>query len=59
MTTALQPQGTLSGVRKAAIVMMAIGEDNSSKIFKYLQEDEIERLAREVAVLGNVPPDVG
>ena len=59
MSTALQPQGALTGVRKAAIVMMALGEDNTSKIFKYLQEDEIEKLVREVAVLGNVPPELG
>jgi flagellar motor switch protein FliG len=49
----------LSGVRKAAIVVMALGEENSAKLFKHLQEDEIERIVREVAALGTVPPDVG
>ncbi len=50
---------TLSGVRKAAIVIMALGEEHSSKLFKYLQEDEIERLVREVATLGSVPAELG
>ncbi len=58
MSTALAPAGGMSGVRKAAIVMMALGEDNSSKVFKFLQEDEIERLVREVAMLGAVPPEL-
>jgi len=49
----------MSGARKAAIVMMAIGEENSSKLFKFLQEEEIERIAREVASIGNVPPEQG
>ena len=51
------PQAQLSGVRKAAIVVMALGEENSSKLFKHLQEDEIERIVREVAALGTVPPE--
>jgi len=52
-------QRPMSGARKAAIVMMAIGEENSAKLFKYLQEDEIERIAREVASIGSVPPEQG
>jgi flagellar motor switch protein FliG len=49
----------MTGVRKAAIVVMALGEENASKLFKHLQEDEIERIVREVAALGTVPPEVG
>jgi flagellar motor switch protein FliG len=49
----------LSNIRKAAIVLMALGEENTAKVFKYLQEDEIERLVREVAQLGAVPPQTG
>jgi flagellar motor switch protein FliG len=47
------------GVRKAAILLMALGDDYTSRIFKHMQEDEIERVVREVASLGTVPPDVG
>ena len=49
----------LSGPRKAAILMMAIGEEQSSKIFRFMQEDEIEKVAREIAALGQVSADVG
>lgn len=52
-------QEPISGARKAAILMMAIGEERSAKVFKFLQEDEIERVAREVASLGVVSADVG
>ena len=53
-----QPKA-MSGARKAAIVMMTLGEEVSSRLFKHLQEDEIERIAREVASLGKVGPEVG
>jgi flagellar motor switch protein FliG len=49
----------MSGVRKAAIVVMALGEENSAKLFKHLQEEEIEKIVREVAALGTVAPEVG
>ncbi len=49
----------LTGARKAAIVMMALGEGRSSEVFKFLQEHEVEALAREVAAAGKVPADVG
>ena len=47
----------MPGVRKAAIIAMALGEENTAKVFKFLQEEEIEKLAREVAVLGTVAAD--
>ena len=56
MSTVIAPP-VLTGVRKAAIVVMALGEEHTAKVFKFLQEDEIERLAREVAVLGTVSPE--
>jgi flagellar motor switch protein FliG len=49
----------MSGVRKAAIVVMALGEESASKLFKHLEEHEIEKIVREVAMLGTVPPEVG
>lgn len=49
----------LSGVRKAAIVMMALGEERTTAVFKHLQEHELEAIAREVAALGSVPVEMG
>jgi flagellar motor switch protein FliG len=45
---------SMNGVRKAAVFTLLLGEDASTEVFKYLQEDEIEQIAREVAVLGSV-----
>jgi len=49
----------MSGVRKAAILTLILGEDHASHIFKHLREDEIERITREVAALGHVTTDTG
>jgi len=49
----------LSGARKAAIVLMALGEEKSAQVFKHLQEHEVEALAREIASVGDVNAEVG
>jgi len=51
-------QTVLSGLRKAAIVTLLLGEDASANVFRHLTEDEAETLAREVAALGRVPAGV-
>jgi flagellar motor switch protein FliG len=55
-TTATKP---MTGARKAAIVCMALNEDTSAKVFKFLAESEIELIAREIASLGTVTAEVG
>ena len=52
-------QKPLSGARKAAIVMMALGEESSAKLLGHLEDHEIERIAREVASITSVPPELG
>lgn len=47
-------QSAMSGVRKAAIVLLLLGEEVSSEVFKHLSEEEIEVLAKEMAALGPV-----
>lgn len=47
-------QTAMSGVRKAAIVLLLLGEEVSSEVFKHLSEEEIEVLAKEMAALGPV-----
>jgi flagellar motor switch protein FliG len=49
----------LSGTRKAAILVLTLGEDASSEMFRHLQEAEIEKIAKEVAAIGAVGSDVG
>lgn len=48
---------TLSGKQKAAAVIIALGADNSSRIYKYLREDEVEQITYEIAQLHNLSPE--
>ncbi len=54
-----QSPGQVSGIRKAAILTLVLGEDAASQLFKFLNEEEIELIAREVATMGAVKPDIG
>ena len=40
---------SLTGVQKAAILLIALGPERSSKVFKHLKEEEIEELTLEIA----------
>ncbi len=53
------PPPPVSGARKAAIVLMTLGEERCAEIFKHLAEDEVEVLVREIAALDNVPMELG
>jgi len=44
--------------QKAATVIIALGAEKASKIYKYLSEDELESLTVEVAKMKNVPSSV-
>jgi flagellar motor switch protein FliG len=52
-------QQVVPGIRKAAIVMLLLGEELSSEVFKHLSEEEIEELSKEMAALGPVPSHLG
>ena len=56
---AAPPTVGLSGIRKAAVFTLLLGDECSAKVFKHLHEDEIEQIAREVALLGSVPAQTG
>jgi len=45
---------SVSGTRKAAILLASLGADVSAKIFKNLNEEEIETLSTEISRLSNV-----
>lgn len=47
----------LSGQQKAAAVIVAVGAENASKIYKYLKEDEVEQLTFEIARLDQLPAE--
>ncbi len=46
------------GIQKAAILLIALGPEKSSQIFKHLKEEEIEQLTLEIANTRSVSPDV-
>lgn len=46
----------MTGVQKAAILLIALGPEKSANIFKHLKEDEIEQLTLEIANTRSVSP---
>jgi flagellar motor switch protein FliG len=48
----------MSGVRKAAILMVAVGDEIGKKIIQNLPENDVQRLTEELAGLKNIPPDL-
>lgn len=47
----------LTGREKAAVLLISLGPDKSAKIFKHLQDDEIEELTLEIANMRKIPSD--
>src|SRR3954469_10445898 len=48
----------LKGIEKAAILLVAIGEERAGEIFRYLGDSEVEALSLEIAKSRKVPNDV-
>ncbi len=48
----------LTGVQKAAVLLIALGPEKSADIFKHLKEDEIEELTLEIANTRSVSPQM-
>ena len=48
--------GGISGIQKAAVLLISLGPEMSAKIFKHLKEDEIEDLTLEIANTRSVSP---
>lgn len=48
----------LNGLEKAAILLIALGPEKSSTIFKHLKEDEIEELTLEIANTRSISPAI-
>jgi flagellar motor switch protein FliG len=45
----------LPGLRKAAILMVAVGDDLAKVLFKSLSDNDVQQVADEIARLGDVP----
>lgn len=47
----------LTGIQKAAILMISLGPENSANVIKHLGDGEIEQLTLEMANVGRVSPE--
>lgn len=51
-------KGTLTGKQKAAVLLVSLGPELSSLVFKHLRDEEIEELTYEIASLDKVMPEI-
>jgi len=47
----------LNGVRKAAVLLVLLGEEASTSIYRHLSHAQVQRLTREIAELGRIDPE--
>lgn len=49
---------TMTGLTKAAVLLMCLGEEASAKIFEELSDEEIGLVTRTIATIDHIPEDV-
>ncbi|MCF8496001.1 MAG: flagellar motor switch protein FliG [Alphaproteobacteria bacterium] len=49
---------TLSGPEKAAILLLSLGEEQTSKIFEHMDDSEILEISQTMSTLGKISPNV-
>ncbi len=49
---------TLTGLNKAAVLLMSLGEEASAKVFEELSDEEIRLVTRTIATIDHIPEDV-
>ncbi|WP_439576327.1 flagellar motor switch protein FliG [Elioraea sp.] len=58
MARAKEDYRSLSGPQKAAVLMMALGEESAAKLFALMHEDEIKEVSSAMATLGPVSSSI-
>ncbi len=48
----------LAGPQKAAVLMLALGDEHGARVWKLLDDDEIRQLSRAMSLLGNVDGEI-
>jgi flagellar motor switch protein FliG len=48
----------LTGVRKAAVLLVALRQDTAAKVMRGLERDRVEELSREIAAVDSIAPEV-
>lgn len=54
ITNIVKPQ-VIPGIQKVAILMVTLGEEISAELLRQLEEEEVQKVGREVARLGSIP----
>lgn len=54
----MSSKNELSGIQKAAVLLIVLGPEKSASIFKHLKEDEIEQLTLEIANTRSISSNV-
>jgi flagellar motor switch protein FliG len=50
--------GNLNGIRKAAILLVLLGEETAATIYRHLSQNQLQRLTQEIRDLNGVEPEV-
>ncbi len=58
MVVVSKDKAKLTGRKKAAILMVALGSDTAADTYRHLSDEEIEQITLEVANLGTVPQEL-
>ena len=58
MTTPALNTTSMTGLRKAAILLVRMGKEYSSRVLAGMSESEVEEISAEIARLGKLEPDV-
>lgn len=54
---AITPE-SLTGKQKAAVLLIVLGEEVASEVFKRLDDDEVQDISKEISIMGAIPADV-
>lgn len=52
------PTQQMTGLRKAGVLLVAMGSDASADVLKHLEQEDVERLTWEIARIKEVPPEM-
>jgi flagellar motor switch protein FliG len=53
----MSPQARLRGPQKAAVLLVALGEDAAAGIYRHLPEEQVQQITHEIADLDRVAPE--
>jgi flagellar motor switch protein FliG len=57
MTSSEKKPGNLLGIRRAAILLVVLGEQTSAELIKGLSEEEVQAVSREIARIPSIVPE--